>query len=144
MRHWITSFHQVEPHNWGHVADCASLESGLPARHLACMNKDDTIHAVPAPWRSIAMVCGKCSRKLHGGFGKKRKHDLADALKGALREAGRRRELRVVEVGCFGLCPKRAVTAVSSAQPAEMLTIPEGMDAAVVLARLMPAAAATP
>ena len=90
------------------------------------------------------MVCGKCSRKLRGGFGKKRKQDLVQALKGALKEAGRRRELRVVEVGCLGLCPKRAVTAVTSAQPAAVLAIPEGMDPALVLARLSPAAAAVP
>ena len=90
------------------------------------------------------MVCGKCSRKLHGGFGKKRKLDLAQALKGALKEAGRRRELRIIEVGCLGLCPKRAVTAITSAQPAAVMAIPEGMDATLVLARLSPPAAAAP
>ena len=90
------------------------------------------------------MVCGKCSRKLKGGFGKKGKHDLADVLKGALKEAGRRREMRVVEVGCLGLCPKRAVTAVSSVRPDQVLTIPEGADPMSVIARLTPAAAATP
>ena len=105
------------------------------------MNKDDIIPAVQAPWRNVAMVCSKCSRKLHGGFGKKRKHDLAQALKGALKEAGRRRELRIVEVGCFGLCPKRAVTAVTTAQPAHVLAIPEGTDPALALARLSPPAA---
>ncbi len=108
------------------------------------MTNDDTIRTLPAPWRNVAMVCGKCSRKLHGGFGKKRKLDLAQALKGALKDSGRRRELRVVEVGCLGLCPKRAVTAVTSAQPAAVMAIPEGMDPALVLARLSPQAAATP
>ena len=122
----------------------ASLESGPAQRYLAAMTIDDTISTIPAPWRNVAMVCGKCSRKLRGGFGKKRKLDLAQALKGALKEAGRRRELRGVEGACRGLCPKRAVTAVTSAQPASVMAIPEGMDPALVLARLSPPAAAAP
>lgn len=144
MRHWITSFHQVEPVSWGRAAVCSSLESLLPWRHLRGMSSDDVIPTTQAPWREIAMVCGKCSRKLHGGFGKKGKHGLDKVLKDALRATGRRREVRVIEVGCLGLCPKRAVTAVSSAQPGQMLAIPEGADAAQVLARLSPAAASTP
>jgi len=144
MRHWITSFHQVEAYSWGQAADHASLEIRGVWRHLAAMPTDDMIPTIQAPWRDIAMVCGKCSRKLKGGFGKKGKHDLADVLKAALKEAGRRREMRVVEVGCLGLCPKRAVTAVSSARPDQVLAIPEGADPMSVIARLNPAAAATP
>ena len=144
MRHWITSFHQVEALQWGERERRASLESGWTQRYLAAMTIDDTIRTFPAPWRNVAMVCGKCSRKLHGGFGKKRKLDLAQALKGVLKEAGRRRELRIIEVGCLGLCPKRAVTAMSSAQPDAVMAIPEGMDPALVLARLSPAAATAP
>ena len=90
------------------------------------------------------MVCGKCSRKLHGGFGKKNKHDLANLLRDELKAAGRRREVRVVEVGCLKLCPKRAVTAVSSARPGQVLAVPCGADPAQVLARLSPAAASVP
>ena len=90
------------------------------------------------------MVCGKCSRKLHGGFGKKGKHGLAEVLKDTLKAAGRRREVRVVEVGCLGLCPKKAVSAVSSARPDEVVVVPAGADGAAVLARLMGAPAASP
>jgi len=108
------------------------------------MPNDDAIPTIEAPWREVAMVCGKCSRKLHGGFGKKGKHGLAEVLKDALKAAGRRREVRVVEVGCLGLCPKRAVTAASSAQPGQVLAVPGGADAAQVLARLSPAAAPAP
>ena len=84
----------------------------------------------------MVLVCGKCSRKLDGGFGKKGKHGLKDVLRDALKEAGRRRELRVVEVGCLGLCPKRAVTAVSTARPGEVLVVPQGTDAASLLSAL--------
>ncbi len=144
MRHWITSFHQVEQPTWGQAAVCASLENDGALRHLAGMASDDAIPMTQAPWREIAMVCGKCSRKLHGGFGKKGKHDLADVLKDALKAAGRRREMRVIEVNCLGLCPKRAVTAVSSAQPGQVLAVPEGADATQVLARLSRPAASAP
>ena len=65
-------------------------------------------------------------------------------LKDALKAAGRRREVRVVEVGCLGLCPKRAVTAASSARPGQVLTVPGGADPVQVLARLSPPAASRP
>lgn len=102
------------------------------------------ISETTAPWRDVVMLCRKCSRKLDGGFGKKGKHDLAGMLKQALKASGRRRELRVVEVECLSFCPKRAVTAVSSAQPSRVLAIPAGADVADVLACLSPAAASTP
>jgi len=83
------------------------------------------------------MVCGKCSRKLGGGFGKKGKHGLADILKDAAKAAGQRRALRVLEVGCLGLCPKRGVSAISGARPDEVMVVPAGAEGASVLARMM-------
>lgn len=95
----------------------------------------DLIPSVPAPWRSFVLVCGKCSRKLDGGFGKKRRHALDDTLRGALKAAGRR-ELRVVKTGCLGLCPKRAVTVAWAGRPGELMAVAEGTDPEAVLARL--------
>ena len=94
------------------------------------------VETTPAPWRDMLLLCGKCSRKLGGGFGKKEKHDLKDVLREALKAAGRRRELRVLEVGCLGLCPKRAVTVVSTARPGEVLVVPQGADPAGLLSVL--------
>ena len=96
-----------------------------------------SISATPAPWQQVALVCGKCSRKLGGGFGKKGKHDLKDVLRDAAKAAGQRRALRVMEVGCLGLCPKRAVSAVTSAKPDEVVVVPAGAEAAAVLTRLL-------
>ena len=93
---------------------------------------------VEAPWRDVVLVCGKCSRKLDGGFGPKGKQKLAKALKAGLKEAGRRREVRVVEVGCLSLCPKRAVTMVSAARPGQVWAVPEGTDVAAVIAAAAP------
>lgn len=95
------------------------------------------ISATPAPWQQVALVCGKCSRKLRGGFGKKGKQDLASVLKDAAKAAGRRRALRVLEVGCLGLCPKHAVSALSSAQPDQVLAVPAGTPGAAAFARLV-------
>ena len=103
-----------------------------PGRYLTPMGKT-IIETTPAPWRDLLLLCGKCSRKLDGGFGKKDKHDLKDVLREALKAAGRRRELRILEVGCLGLCPKRAVTAINTARPGEVLVVPQGADPADVL-----------
>lgn len=99
--------------------------------------ENSSISATPAPWQQVALVCGKCSRKLGGGFGKKGKHGLQDVLKEAAKVAGQRRAVRVMEVGCLGLCPKRAVSAVSSARPDEVLVVPAGAEGTAVLARLL-------
>ncbi len=97
------------------------------------------IAARPVPTTQIVMVCAKCTRKVKGGFGRKQKHSLRAMLRDALKAAGRRRSVRVVETGCLSLCPKRAVTVVDSARPGEMLSVPEGTPVEAVLERLAPA-----
>ena len=89
---------------------------------------------VATPWREFVVVCAKCSRKLDGGFGADGGDSLRAALKDELREQGRRREVRVVEAGCFGLCPKGGVAAA----PGRLLVAPAGEAAARVLERLAP------
>ena len=97
------------------------------------------ITAVATPWEEIVVVCAKCSRKLKGGFGPEREDKLRTVLKNALRTTGRRRQVRVIEGACFGLCPKKAVTVVASRAPHELLVVPAGVDAAEALARISPA-----
>lgn len=97
----------------------------------------DIISSIPAPWGSVVLVCRKCSRKLDGGFGKKGKHALADALEDALDDAGRGRDVLVVETDCLGICPKRAVAVLRADRPGEALAVPAGADPTAVLARLL-------
>ena len=97
----------------------------------------DTIASLTAPWGSVVLVCRKCSRKLGGGFGKKGKHTLADALEDALDGTGRGREVLVVETECLDICPKRAVTVLRADRPGEILVVPAGADPEAVLARLL-------
>ena len=102
------------------------------------------LRPIPAPWDGVALVCKKCSRKLGGGFGRKGKQDLSKVLRATLKETGRRRALRVIEVGCLNLCPKRAVTVIGPALPGQVLAVPEGTDPAAVLAAISPPAASAP
>lgn len=94
------------------------------------------IEITPTPWREIILVCRKCTRRLDGGFGKKRRQPLRSELKTALRAAGRRREVRVIEIGCLGLCPKGAVTVAIASRPSELLAFPKGSDPQALIDRL--------
>ena len=86
------------------------------------------------PWRDMLLVCRKCAAKGKvGGFGADGRDTLPDALKQALRDRRQRREIRVLEVGCLGICPKGAVTVVRARAPGEMLLVPRGMDVAPLL-----------
>ena len=91
---------------------------------------------VATPWREFVLVCAKCSRKLDGGFGLDGEQGLRGALKDELRERGRRREVRVVEGGCFGLCPKGGVAVAHGAAPERLLVVPAGEAVGRVLERL--------
>lgn len=93
------------------------------------------IGTVATPWQDVVIVCGKCSKKLGGGFGPDGDEGLARALKHELRATGRRQSVRVIESKCLGLCPNGAVTVVPGRRPGAMLVIPEGTSAAEVLHR---------
>ena len=93
-----------------------------------------------APFREALLVCGKCSRKLGGGFGRKGAHGLRRELKRAWKAGGRAGKLRVVETPCLGLCPKRrqvVATGVSLAT-GRLWVVEPGEAASGVLARLLP------
>jgi len=98
--------------------------------------KSDAIKVTSVPTERLIIVCGKCTRKLHGGFGKKRKHALRSVLRDALKTLGRRRDVRAIETGCLGLCPRDAVTVADSRRPGDLLSVPSGMAAETILAGL--------
>ncbi len=86
-----------------------------------------------ASWRELVVLCRKCSGKLEGGFGDEGRDDLRTVLRRALREAGRRRDVRIIETGCLGVCPKRAVVALRGSMPGQLLIVSQGQPAAGVL-----------
>lgn len=97
-------------------------------------------HAVPqvrpAPWRGFVVACRKCGHRVDGGFGPDGDETLRRAVKRALRQAGQRGALHVVETGCLGLCPKRAVAVLRADRPGEIRAIPAGSSGAELLAQL--------
>jgi predicted metal-binding protein len=97
------------------------------------------LRAVRSNWSDTLLVCGKCSRKLGGGFGPKGKTMLGKALRRELGLAkGRKAALGIVEVRCLGICPKGAVTVLRGSDPHSWSLVPAGADVAEVAATLCP------
>ena len=82
---------------------------------------------VRSDWQGALLVCGKCSKKVGGGFGAKGKTGLAKALAAATGGGKRRKDrLGIIETKCLGICPKGAVVVVDTARPGEWLLVPAG------------------
>jgi predicted metal-binding protein len=85
----------------------------------------------------ILAICGKCGKKLGGGFGKGAGQPLGKALRQRVKGAkGKRATLRIVETKCLDICPKGAVVLLDSAQPGAVLLVARATPIAVVVARL--------
>jgi predicted metal-binding protein len=97
----------------------------------------DPVRARPTPWRTIFLLCGKCARKMDGGYGAKGKDTLRSALRTTLAETGQRRQVRIIETKCMGICPKKAVTALNAEKPGRILVVPKGTGTDDVLAALI-------
>ena len=95
-----------------------------------------TIRTLPSGWQDAILVCGKCSKKIDGGFGPKGRTSLAKALRRTLGLKGRKARAGVVETRCLGVCPKRAVMVVDATRVDRWLIVAEGMPVADVIARL--------
>jgi predicted metal-binding protein len=74
---------------------------------------------------------------MDGGYGIKGKETLRTALREAFREKGYRRDVRIIETRCVGICPRKAVTALNASRPDRILTIPKGMAANEAMAQLI-------
>jgi hypothetical protein len=97
----------------------------------------DLVRARPTPWKTVILLCGKCTRKMDGGYGSKGKDTLRTAMREALRVRGHRRDVRIIETRCMGICPKKAVTGLNASRPGRILTIPKGAATDEVMAQLM-------
>lgn len=82
--------------------------------------------AVSARWTTALLVCGKCSRKLGGGFGAKGRTPLAKLLRARADGKGRKAAFGVIETGCLKLCPKGAVVAIDARRPDLWLLVRPG------------------
>lgn len=94
---------------------------------------------VRSNWEATLLVCRKCSKRLGGGFGPKRKTPLAKALRKTIGAGkGRKARIGVVEVKCLGVCPRHAVTMVDTRNPREWLLVKPGSDVREVINSLSP------
>ncbi len=92
---------------------------------------------VASRWEGALLVCGKCSKKVDGGFGDKRRIPLAKALRKWLGLGkGRKARFGIVETRCLGVCPKGAVCVVDSRRPGAWQLVEAGEDVADVAVRL--------
>jgi predicted metal-binding protein len=96
----------------------------------------DDIRNRATPWKTIILLCGKCARKMDGGFGPKGKDSLRDALRSGLRDAGHRRDTRVIETRCMGICPKKAVTMINASRPGTINVVPKGTSMSEVMTKI--------
>jgi hypothetical protein len=91
------------------------------------------LRRVAIPATRLIAICGKCGRKLGGGFGAGGKGALAKVLRrGVVGVKGKRAVLRIVETRCLDICPKGAVVVLDSAQPGVAMIVPAGMPVAQV------------
>ncbi len=101
------------------------------------------IRVLASRWQGSVLVCGKCSKKLNGGFGEKGRTPLVKLLRQALGlKKGRKADRGVVEMKCLGVCPKNAVVMVDGARPERWMLVPAGAETDEIVAVLTEPAAA--
>lgn len=95
------------------------------------------IRVLASRWEGSVLVCGKCSKKLGGGFGDKGRTPLGKLLRSALGlTKGRKAARGVVEVKCLGVCPKNAVVMLDGGRPERWMLVPAGANVDEVIATL--------
>jgi hypothetical protein len=119
-----------------HLAQFLVYQSAR-ASHIRTMPGKTALRSRPTPWQEVLILCRKCGKKLDGGFGPKRGESLKTELRQALRDVGRRRQVRVMETGCLGICPKDGVTALNATHPGTIHIIPTGADGPAAMRTLL-------
>jgi hypothetical protein len=95
------------------------------------------IRVIPQLTTQLVAICGKCGKKLGGGFGPGGKQSLGKALRKALHlPKPQHAQVRLVETKCMKLCPKGAVTVADSRDPQHLLVVSAETPVMEVAARL--------
>ena len=92
-----------------------------------------SVTSVATGWEETLLICRKCSKKLSGGFGENGDESFKTVLRSRLRDTGRRRRTGIIDVGCFGVCPKQAVVIARSSKPGTLLVLGARTDPAILL-----------
>lgn len=103
----------------------------------AAIEPISSVRSVSTRAARLLAVCGKCSKKVDGGFGKGGKASLVKTLRRDLASAkGKRAGVRIVETRCLGVCPRHAVAMVDGARPDAVLIVARGTDVGMIADRL--------
>ena len=87
----------------------------------------DRVRDLPIKATRLIAICGKCGRKIGGGFGERQDKALSKVLRKSAADAkGKRATVRIVETRCLDICPKRAVAMIDSRQPGRVMIVPAG------------------
>lgn len=98
---------------------------------------DREIRTVVTAATRLIGICGKCGKKLGGGFGADGDKPLAKLLRRkAARARGKRAAVRVMTTACLDICPRDAVAMVDSAAPGTVLIVAERTPVARICARI--------
>lgn len=97
----------------------------------------DDLRTLNRPATRLLAICGKCGKKLDGGFGSDNGRSLVKSLRQIVPNAkGKRATTRIVETRCLDICPKGAVALIDSRTPGEVLLVRRGTAVEDVVARL--------
>ena len=104
---------------------------------ISAIGPISSVRTVSTKVARLLAICGKCGRKLDGGFGKGGKASLVKTLRCGLAAAkGKRAAVRVVETRCLGVCPRHAVAMVDGSSPTAVLIVSRGTDVETLADRL--------
>lgn len=100
------------------------------------------IRKVATNTRRFLAICGKCGKKLGGGFGDDGRRPLAKLLRHTVPGTkGKCATLRIIETKCLDICPKGGVALLDSLQPGMVVIVAASTPLPVVMAGLALAAA---
>ncbi len=103
----------------------------------AAIGPISSVRTVSTRASRLLAVCGKCGKKMGGGFGKGGKASLIKTLRRELAAAkGKRAAVRIVETRCLGICPRHAVAVVDGGCPESVLIVARGTEVGVIADRL--------
>ncbi len=100
--------------------------------------RDDTpdIRTIATEATRLIGICGKCGKKLDGGFGADGDKPLAKMLRKAAGARGKRSAVRIMTTACLDICPKNAVAMVDSHAPGTVMIVAKHAPVSRVCTRL--------
>jgi hypothetical protein len=99
--------------------------------------RQDPVRLLPIKATRLIAICGRCGRKIGGGFGPRGDKALSKSLRRVVEGAkGKRATVRIVETRCLDICPKRAVALIDSHRPGQVMIVAAGTPVETVADRV--------